>query len=44
VRKHLPRVGEQPLSVAVVDYAEGLVVAGPEQRDELLVGAEAKEW
>src|SRR5205085_8063543 len=41
--QHLARVGEQPLPVAVVDDPEGVVVAGPEQRHELLVGAETKE-
>jgi hypothetical protein len=41
--QHLPRVREQALVVAVVDRAEGLVVAGTEQRNELFVGAEAKQ-
>ena len=41
--QHLARVGEQPLAVAVVDHPERLVVAGPEQRHELLVGAQPKE-
>jgi hypothetical protein len=27
-----------------VDHAEGIVVTGAEQRDELLVGSEAQEW
>ena len=42
-RQHLARVGEQPLPVAVVDHPERLVVAGAEQRHELLVGAKAKQ-
>ena len=42
-REHLAHVGEQPLAVAVVDDAERLVVAGAEQRDELLVGAQAQQ-
>ena len=42
-RQHLPRVGEQPLVVAVVDRAERLVVAGPEQRHELLIRAQAQK-
>ena len=44
VREHLPRVGEQPLPVAVVDDPEGVVVARAEQGYELLVGPEAEEW
>jgi hypothetical protein len=44
VQQHLARVGEQALPVAVVDNAERLVMTRPEQRDELLVGAEAKQW
>ena len=43
-RQHLAGVREQPLPVAVVDHAERLVVARPEQRHELLVGAQPKEW
>ena len=43
MRQHLARVGEQPLPVAVVNHPEGVVVAGPEHCDELLVGAEAKK-
>ena len=41
--EHLARVGEQPRAVAVVDDAEGLVVAGAEEGDELLVGAQAQK-
>jgi hypothetical protein len=44
MRKHLARVGEESLPVAVVDDPEGIVVAGAEQRYELFVGAEAEEW
>jgi hypothetical protein len=40
---HLPDVGEQPLAVAVVDDAEGLLAAGPEEREQLLVRAQAKQ-
>jgi hypothetical protein len=40
--QHLPGVGEETLVVAIVDRPEGFVVAGPEQRDELFVGTEAK--
>ena len=36
--KHLPRVREQALTVAVVNRAEGLVVAGTKQRHKLFVG------
>jgi hypothetical protein len=42
-RQHLARVGEQPLAVAVVDDAERVVVAHPEQRDQLVVAAQAQE-
>jgi hypothetical protein len=35
--EHLPRVGEKPLLVAVVDDAERLLVPRPEQRHQLLV-------
>ena len=42
-REHLAGVREQPGAITVVDRAEGLIVACPEQRDELLVGAKAKE-
>ena len=37
--EHLAHVREQPLAVAVVDHAERLVVAGAEQRQQLVVGA-----
>ena len=42
-REHLAHVGEQPLAIAVVQHAERVVGAGAEQRDELLVGAQAEE-
>ena len=41
--QHLAHVGEQPLAVAVVDDAERLVVAGAEQRHQLLVGAQPQQ-
>ena len=41
--QHLAHVGEQPLAVAVVDDAERLVAAGAEQREQLLVGAQAQQ-
>ena len=41
--EHLPRVGQQPLLVAVVNDPERLVVPGPEEGDELLVRAQAKQ-
>jgi hypothetical protein len=41
--KHLPRVREQALAVAIVDDAERIVVPGAEQRDELGVRAKAKK-
>ena len=41
--KHLPRVREQPPSVPVVDRPERLVLAGPEHRDELLVGPQSQK-
>jgi hypothetical protein len=41
--EHLPRVRKQPGPVPVVNRAEGLVLAGPEQRDELLVGAQPQK-
>ena len=41
--EHLARVGEEPRAVAVVDRPEGLVVAGSEERDELLVGAQSQQ-
>ena len=44
VGEHLPRVGEQPLPVAVVDHPEGVVVTRPEQRYELLIRSETKKW
>ena len=43
VRKHLPRVGEQTLAVAIVDDPEGVFLAGAKQRHELLVGAQAEK-
>ena len=42
-REHLADVGEEPLAVAVVDDAERLVVARPEERDELLVAAQLEQ-
>ena len=39
--QHLARVGEQALAVAVVDGPERVVVAHPEERDELVVGRAA---
>ena len=42
-RQHLAHVGEQALAVAVVDDAEGLVAAGAEEREQLLVRAQAQE-
>jgi hypothetical protein len=44
VSEHLPRVREQPLPVAVVNHPEGVIVAGSEQRHELLVGTQTEEW
>ena len=41
--QHLPDVGEQALAIAVVDHAERVVAPGPEQRQELLVGAQAQQ-
>jgi hypothetical protein len=41
--EHLARVGEQPRAIAVVDRAERLVVAHPEEGHQLVVGAETKE-
>jgi len=38
--EHLPCVGKQPRPVTVVDRPERLVLASPEHRDELLVGAQ----
>jgi hypothetical protein len=42
-RQHLPDVREQTLPVAVMEHAEGVVRAGAEQRDELLVGAQPQQ-
>ena len=39
--QHLPGVGEQPLAIAVVDHPEGIVMARPEKRHELIVGPQA---
>ena len=41
--QHLAHVGEQPLAVAVVDDAERLLAAGAEQRQQLLVRAQAQQ-
>ncbi len=41
--EHLARVREQPRPVAVMDHAERIVVACPEQRHELLVGADPQQ-
>ena len=41
--EHLAGVDEQPLAVAVVDDAEGRVVAGAEEGDELLVGSQPQQ-
>ena len=41
--QHLAHVGEQPLAVAVVDDAERLVAPGAEQREQLLVRAQAEQ-
>ena len=41
--EHLAGVDEQPLAVAVVDDAEGRVVAGAEEGDELLVGSQPQK-
>jgi hypothetical protein len=41
--EHLPRVGEQPLPVTVVDRPERLIVAVPEQLDQLLVGTQPQQ-
>jgi hypothetical protein len=38
--KHLPRVGEQPLVVALVNYREGVFTTGSEERQELVIGPE----
>jgi hypothetical protein len=42
-REHLAHVGEQALPVAVVQDPEGLVVAGPERRDQLVVGTQTQQ-
>jgi hypothetical protein len=42
-RQHLPRIGEHPLAIAIVDDPERVLVAGSEQRDELLVGADPEQ-
>ncbi len=41
--QHLAHVREQALAVAVVDDAEGLVAAGAEEREQLLVRAQAEQ-
>ena len=41
--QHLARIGEQALAVAVVDGPEGIVVAHPEERHELVVAAQAQQ-
>ena len=41
--QHLAHVGEQPLAVAVVDGAEGLLAAGAEEREQLLVRAQPEQ-
>ena len=41
--QHLTDVGEQPLAVAVVDDAEGLLATGPEEREQLLVRTQAEQ-
>jgi hypothetical protein len=41
--QHLARVRKQPLPVAIVDDPERVLVAGSEQRHELLVGPDAQE-
>ena len=40
--QHLPRIGEQPLAIPVVNDPECLVVAGAEQGYELFVRAKTK--
>ncbi len=42
-REHLAGIREQTLVIALVDRPECLVVPGPEQRHQLLIGAEAQE-
>ena len=44
VDEHLARVGEQPLSVAIVDDPERVVVTGAEQGDQLFIGTQAQKW
>jgi hypothetical protein len=39
--EHLARVGEQPLTVAIMDDPERVVVTGAEQRDQLFIGTQA---
>ena len=41
--EHLAHVGEQALAIAVVQDTEGVVRAGAEERDELIVGPQAQE-
>ena len=41
--QHLAHVREQPLAVAIVDRVERLVAAGPEQSQQLLIGAKAQQ-
>ena len=41
--QHLPHISEQALPVTIVDDPKGLVVAGPEQRHQLVVGPQPKE-
>jgi hypothetical protein len=42
-REHLPDIAEQALAVAIMDDAERFIVAGAEERNELLVRAQAKQ-
>jgi hypothetical protein len=41
--EHLARVGQQAGPIAIVDDAEGVVGAGPEQCHQLLVGAQPQQ-
>ena len=41
--QHLAHVREQPLAITVVDRAERLVAAGPEQREQLLVRTQPEQ-
>ena len=41
--QHVAHVGEQAVVVAVVDEAEGVLAAGSEEREQLLVGAQAQQ-